>query len=136
MFLAAFIPRTLVVIMLLGSLCACVPATGLESTFPREKEMTNTIQLITQETEAILSAADRAAESNDWILANTLLKKGLDTLGAQYVSPSTIDDTGMKLVLAGAEEQKGSFQVAAMIRRRVLLARLSLFREKGAVCTK
>ena len=40
-----------------------------------------------------------------------------------------IDDTGMKLVLASAEEQKGSLQVAVTIRRRVLAARLSLLRE-------
>jgi hypothetical protein len=62
-------------------------------------------------------------------LANTLLKKGLDTLGSLYVSPKIVDDSGMKLVLASAEEEKGSLQVAATIRRRVLVARLSLLRE-------
>lgn len=98
--------------------------------FPLEKKMTNTNQLLMQEIEALLVAADKAVEKEEWVLANTLLKKGLDTLGSLYVSPKIVDDSGMKLVLASAEEKKGSFQVAATIRRRVLAARLSLLREK------
>ncbi len=97
--------------------------------FPLEKEMTNTNQLLVQEIEALIIAADKAAEMDEWVLANTLLKKGLDTLGSRYVTPAMIDDTGMKLVLASAEEQKGSLQVAVTIRRLVLAARLSLLRE-------
>ncbi len=97
--------------------------------FPLEKEMTNTNQLLVQEVEALVVAADKAIEEEEWVLANTLLKKGLDTLGSRYVTLAMIDDTEMKLVLASAEEQKGSLQVAVTLRRRVLAARLSLLRE-------
>ena len=97
--------------------------------FPLEKEMTNTNQLLVQEVEALVVAADKAIEEEEWVLANTLLKKGLDTLGSRYVTLAMIDDTEMKLVLASAEEQNGSLQVAVTLRRRVLAARLSLLRE-------
>ncbi len=91
--------------------------------------MTNANQLLIQKIEALLVAADKAVKKEEWALANTLLKEGLDTLGDLYVSSDIVDDTGMKLVLASAKENEGSLQVAATIRRRVLAARLSLLRE-------
>ena len=119
-------------IILFVSLCACLPNAGLESTLQSDKKMTNTTNQhkTVQEIEIVLSEAAQAGDRNDWVSANTLLKKGLDVLGSRYVSPGTIDETGMKLVLAGAAEKKGEFQSATIIRRRILLARLSLFREK------
>lgn len=99
--------------------------------FPLEREMTNANQLLIQKIEALLVAADKAVKKEEWALANTLLKEGLDTLGDLYVSSDIVDDTGMKLVLASAKENEGSLQVAATIRRRVLAARLSLLREKN-----
>lgn len=93
--------------------------------------MTNANQLLIQKIEALLVAADKAVKKEEWALANTLLKEGLDTLGDLYVSSDIVDDTGMKLVLASAKENEGSLQVAATIRRRVLAARLSLLREKN-----
>ncbi len=99
--------------------------------FPLEREMINANQLLIQKIEALLVAADKAVKKEEWALANTLLKEGLDTLGDLYVSSDIVDDTGMKLVLASAKENEGSLQVAATIRRRVLAARLSLLREKN-----
>ncbi len=93
--------------------------------------MINANQLLIQKIEALLVAADKAVKKEEWALANTLLKEGLDTLGDLYVSSDIVDDTGMKLVLASAKENEGSLQVAATIRRRVLAARLSLLREKN-----
>lgn len=130
MFSVASIPRASAVLILVACLSACSSDQGAMKPFPLEKKMTNTNQLLMQEIEALLVAADKAVEKEEWVLANTLLKKGLDTLGSLYVSPKIVDDSGMKLVLASAEEKKGSFQVAATIRRRVLAARLSLLREK------
>lgn len=90
----------------------------------------DTNQTLAKEVEAILKAAEQAIEKQEWPPANALLKQGLDVLGDRYISNNTIDDSGMKLVLAVADEKKGALQTAAHIRRSVLASRLSLLRQK------
>jgi len=52
----------------------------------------------------------------------------LDAVGERYAVHNTIDDTGMKLLLAEVEEKKGALQTAAQIRHGVLASRLLLLR--------
>lgn len=55
-------------------------------------------------------------------------KSGIQVLGKSYLDPSsTLDDTGMKLVLAEAKEKEGKLDVASAILERVLETRLSLY---------
>ena len=88
----------------------------------------NSNETLAKEVEAILKAAEQAIERQEWSLANALLKQGLDAVGDRYIVSNTIDDSGMKLVLAETEERKGALQTAAQIRRGVLASRLSLLR--------
>lgn len=85
--------------------------------------------VVMTEVEGALLAADKAMESQNWVLANAELKRGLAVMGSRYVSPNVIDDSGMKLVLAGVEEQKGNVAKAVAIRRRILGERLELLRK-------
>jgi two-component system, response regulator RpfG len=52
-------------------------------------------EAVITEVEAILKTADQAISRQDWASANESLKKGLDTLGDRYISPTVDDDTGM-----------------------------------------
>ncbi len=54
-------------------------------------------------------------------------RAGIAALGSSYRSPSVIDDTGMKLVLAEGEEANGRLKVAANVLSRVLESRLALY---------
>ncbi len=55
-------------------------------------------------------------------------KNGIQALGKSYLDPSsTLDDTGMKLVLAQAKEKEGKLDTASAILERVLETRLSLY---------
>lgn len=81
-------------------------------------------------TEAILQAADQAMARKDWTAALGELERGLALMGDQYASGDTIDDTGMKLVLANAEAKKGNAQNAATLKHRVLASRLAQLRQK------
>lgn len=73
-----------------------------------------------------LAAASSAIENRNFAEANTLLRDALRKLGDGYHSPSTVDDTGMSLVLADSEEQKGREDIAANLRRNVLATRLAI----------
>lgn len=87
-----------------------------------------TNEAVIKEVEVTLKAAEQAIENKEWASANTLLKRGLDIVGDRHTTPDSIDDSGMKLVLAEAEEKKGALHTAAHIRRSVLASRLSLLR--------
>ena len=93
-------------------------------------EMTGNDALIAEVAGALL-AAEQAMESQNWILANAELKRGLEVMGSRYVSPNVIDDSGMKLVLARVEEQKGDVAKAVAIRRRILGERLELLKNNS-----
>jgi hypothetical protein len=55
-------------------------------------------------------------------------KKGIQVLGKSYLDPATtLDDTGMKIVLAQAKENEGKLETASAILQRVLETRLSLY---------
>lgn len=80
---------------------------------------------------ALLQQAEEAIQGQDWVKANALLQQGLTELGNQYVMANTLDETGLKLQLAAAEESRGNHAVAANLRRRVLESRLTLYRQKS-----
>ena len=84
-------------------------------------------QALAKEVETLLNTVEQALERQEWPLANVLLKRGLDSLSDRYTASNSIDDSGMKLVLADAEEKKGNLQTSAQIRHSVLASRLSLF---------
>lgn len=85
---------------------------------------------LAMEVALILESADQAIATEDWAAANVLLKRGLKQLGSRYVSADTIDETGMKLVLADAAEKRGEPQNAARMRRNLLSTRLALLRKR------
>ena len=76
-----------------------------------------------------LAEANRAQSANELDQAEQFLDKALAALGSDYVSPKTIDDTGMKLTLANAESRSGKRAVAVTIKKRVLEARLEMYRK-------
>jgi hypothetical protein len=87
----------------------------------------NSSEALATEIEAILKAADRAIERQEWSSASGLLKRGLGRLGSSYFSPGTIDDSGMKLLAAEDQERRGHVQNAVRIRHRILSERLRMF---------
>ena len=76
-----------------------------------------------------LAEANRAQSANELEQASAFLDKAIANLGSDYVSPKVIDDTGMKLTLAGAEARSGKLAVAVTLKKRVLEARLEMFRK-------
>jgi hypothetical protein len=79
-----------------------------------------------EQADTAVKQAEHAFARENWLEANRLLKGGLQAIGDRYASADTIDDTGMKLVLADVEEQKGKLETAAHLRLGVLKARLSM----------
>lgn len=63
------------------------------------------------------------------------LQEGLAALGDRYRTPDLIDDTGMKLLAAEDNQRAGRTPEAAEVMRRVLAARLSLYRQKHGLPT-
>lgn len=76
-----------------------------------------------------LAEANRAQSANELEQAGAFLDKAIANLGSDYASPKVIDDTGMKLTLAGAEARAGKLAAAVMLKKRVLEARLEMFRK-------
>lgn len=79
-----------------------------------------------------LAALDR----KDVLGASRVLDRGLEILGDAYFHHEFIDDTGMKLVLAQSEENRGRFEIAANIKIRVLGSRLAAFGERNGCSDK
>lgn len=77
---------------------------------------------------AQLQTADRAIHKRDLRVANGALDAALHALGDAYAPPETNDDTGMHLVVAGAQQREGRLRAAVEIKRRVLVERLQLCR--------
>jgi hypothetical protein len=84
-------------------------------------------EALVTEIEAIIKAADRAIEKQEWSSASELVKRGLDRLGNSYFSPGTIDDTSIKLLAAQDQERRGNVQNAVQVRHRILSERLMMF---------
>ena len=76
-----------------------------------------------------LAEANRVLTAQDFDRALAMFEKGLADLGTDYATAKTIDDTGMKLILANAEAAKGKPAVAANLKKRVLEARLEMYRQ-------
>jgi hypothetical protein len=108
-----------------------VAVTGQPIVDEKGKNMT-TQKSQAEQADAALKQAENAVARENWLEANRLLKDGLQAVGDQYVSPNTLDDTGMKLALASAEEKKGNLETAAHLRLGVLKVRLSMLRQKTA----
>lgn len=112
--------------LLLGGLQACTAIPNRGPTTMAHNQTMNSTEILTKEVETIVKKAEQAIERQDWSSANALLKQGLDAVGERYAVHNSIDDTGMKLLLADTEEQKGCLQTAAQIRQRILASRLLL----------
>jgi hypothetical protein len=76
-----------------------------------------------------LAEANRAQSANELERASQFLDKAIVNLGSDYVSPKVIDDTGMKLTLANAEARGGKLAAAVTLKKRVLEARLEMYRK-------
>ena len=76
-----------------------------------------------------LAEANRAQSANQLEQAEQFLDKAIAALGSDYVSPKTIDDTGMKLTLANAEARSGKRAAAVTLKKRVLESRLEMYRK-------
>lgn len=76
-----------------------------------------------------LAEANRAQSANELEQASAFLDKAIANLGTDYASPKVIDDTGMKLTLAGAEARSGKLAAAVTLKKRVVEARLEMFRK-------
>lgn len=76
-----------------------------------------------------LAEANRAQSANELEQASAFLDKAIANLGTDYASPKFIDDTGMKLTLANAEARSGKLAAAVTIKKRVVEARLEMFRK-------
>jgi hypothetical protein len=100
--------------------CADYPS---QLSAPTQEEPMNSYDYLDQEIALTLRLADEKITEQDWVSANVLLKKGLATLGDSYLSADTIDETGMKLILADAAEENGDLQSAAKIRLKMLASR-------------
>ena len=89
-----------------------------------------------QKTNRFLCLADERIAIRDFEKANSYLKEGLFLLGDSYAVSDILDDTGIKLVLADLDEKKGEIENAVYIRRRMLSARLEIFKKKISKGTK
>ena len=79
-----------------------------------------------EEATHLLTEADVALTKSDFAVAMTRLDKALAALGSAYRSDNQIDDTGMKLAMAHGEASQGHLELAARLKRSVLVARLAI----------
>jgi hypothetical protein len=85
-------------------------------------------QALIDETNKIIASSRHDLEQRQWLLANLYLKNGLAALGDRYISHNTIDDSGMKLIVADDLERKGELERAARLRLKILQERLDQFK--------
>ena len=80
------------------------------------------------EATAHLRGGHDLAGGKQFAAAADSFKKGIQILGNRYLDQSkTVDDTGMKLVLALSKENEGKLDMASAILERVLETRLKLY---------
>lgn len=115
-------PMTMALLVVVGALHACSSMlAALSASSPATAAA---------DAKRSLAAASSAIENRNFAEANTLLRDALRKMGESYHSVSTVDDTGMSLVLADSEEQKGREEIAAHLRRNVLATRLALLEQR------
>jgi len=85
----------------------------------------------TLEIERSIKLADEMIRDGDYQSADKLSKRTLELLGSEYYSQGTIDDTGMGLIAAQIQEDKGEFKSASLIRLKILKERYEMFKNKG-----
>jgi hypothetical protein len=64
------------------------------------------------------------------------LREGLRVLGNLYHDPKTIDDSGMKLILAEQNVKQGKNDTASVLMSRMLESRLQQYSHKYSITTK
>ena len=75
-----------------------------------------------------LEQGNKALGSKDFQKASEEYLKGISKLGNSYrLPPTTLDDSGMHLLAALDEDQRGEFFYAAEDRQGVLAGRLSMY---------
>jgi hypothetical protein len=120
---------------LLMAVIGCAGAQVISYVPTQEESREQSDQAVVLRAEKLLSEAIAAMEKQDWLLANALLKEGLDAVGYRYVRPITsdfplLDDTGLALGAALYSEKQSRFDQAARLRQTVLSSRLVLLRGK------
>ncbi len=78
---------------------------------------------------AWLALSESKLLAKDVTAAIFCAQTGLDKLGSDYTSPLTVDDTGMKLLVAQDRIQEGHPEDGAKIMLRMLHTRIELFVE-------
>ena len=74
---------------------------------------------------AALGSADDQIRAGDFRRANIRLRDGLEELGDVFLGQDVVDDTGLALSAAWAEDWQGHLQSAAQGRRSILALRLA-----------
>ncbi|AZS49447.1 hypothetical protein DM558_01035 [Entomomonas moraniae] len=90
----------------------------------------NTVTSVCNSIEEITISFEKAKgyiTDKEFKKAISLFDDGIKKIGNQYYSTDIQDDTGMKLILANAEEKKGNLERAAYLKRNVLEARIQIF---------
>ena len=113
---------TMALMVVTAALQACSPMPAASSA--------SSLATATADAKRSLAAASSAIENRKFAEANSLLRDALRKLGDGYLSPGTVDDSGMSLVLADSEQQKGREDIAANLRRNVLATRLALLEQR------
>ena len=88
----------------------------------------NDKQLLIDKIEQLIALSSDDIAQNNWIQANTQLKKGLNALGDRYFNPNILNDSGMKIIVADDFEKKGLLEKSARLRLRILQGRLDQFK--------
>ncbi len=133
-FLIEFIRRSIVIISTLF-LCGVTYAGGAADMGSKSIDICDKSHVYDEAGNFLLKAKDAAKAGQD-SSAWDFLKKGINLIGDAYVSSSVLDDTGTKLVLANAKEEKGVTNRAMNLRMGVLESRLRLLGKKLESCKK
>lgn len=84
----------------------------------------NDIKLI----ESHLAQIDLHIDNKEFNEAIAILNDDINAIADSYISENILDSTGMKLVLANAEEAKGNLETATHLKRNILNTRIDIFR--------
>ncbi|WP_237059078.1 hypothetical protein [Microbulbifer sediminum] len=76
--------------------------------------------------ESLLAQGNAEIGKGKYEVAYHICTQGIVDLGNAYVSPSAIDDTGQKLVLAEVSAEEGNYKVASAVSCSSLNSRVSL----------
>ena len=127
--MGAWFANRLAFLAVMLSAFAAVPASAMFGHHHHAHGAKNPMKAKYDAVRRTLAEANRAQSANELEQASAFLDKAIANLGTDYASPKVIDDTGMKLTLAGAEARSGKLAAAVTLKKRVVEARLEMFRK-------